>query len=239
MQPSGAIGCGLPIAAAGRPFYFVEVSEAPAQAAPSPQRSLEASQHGGAACHLPKVGWFIWQWPAPLCCIVSMSMDGFAPMAAPTAATCPRWVAALRQAGALVGFGPPQLACPPWNATHYGGASCHLPTRCRGFILIPKEPGLAQVHTPKGVLSLMAASSAASACCESPMMMDPATSVPFPGLELGFVLGRGAFGSVFRGTYNGEPVAVKVGGSCRNCPSTISPYTEPSQSAVLPACSAI
>lgn len=41
--------------------------------------------------------------------------------------------------------------------------------------------------------------------------MSPGTSVPFPGLELGMVLGRGAFGSVFQGTYNTEPVAVKVG----------------------------
>ena len=68
-----------------------------------------------------------------------------------------------------------------------------------------------QVRTPKGVLSQVG-TSAASACSDSPI--SPGTNVPFPGLELGFVLGRGAFGSVFRGTYNGEPVAVKVTAAC-------------------------
>ncbi len=65
-----------------------------------------------------------------------------------------------------------------------------------------------QVRTPKGVLSQVVAS--AQSACSSDSPLSPGTNVPFPGLELGFVLGRGAFGSVFRGTYNGEPVAVKV-----------------------------
>ena len=34
--------------------------------------------------------------------------------------------------------------------------------------------------------------------------------VPFPGLDLHEVLGRGSYGRVFRGTYDGVPVAVKV-----------------------------
>ena len=80
MQPTGAIGCGLPIAAAGRPFYFVEVSEAPVQA-PSPRRSLEAGlHHGGAGCHLPQVLRFI--MPLPSCRVERFSI---CPQCIPTA----------------------------------------------------------------------------------------------------------------------------------------------------------
>ena len=33
---------------------------------------------------------------------------------------------------------------------------------------------------------------------------------PFEGLEVGALLGRGGYGSVYRGTYQGQPCAVKV-----------------------------
>ena len=33
---------------------------------------------------------------------------------------------------------------------------------------------------------------------------------PFPDLELGTLLGKGGYGSVYRGTFNGQPCAVKV-----------------------------
>lgn len=40
----------------------------------------------------------------------------------------------------------------------------------------------------------------------------------FPGLKLGPLLGQGSYGSVFRGTYQGHAVAVKVREVC--CPVT-------------------
>ena len=37
---------------------------------------------------------------------------------------------------------------------------------------------------------------------------------PFPDLELGMLLGKGSYGSVYRGTFNGQPCAVKVISPC-------------------------
>lgn len=66
-----------------------------------------------------------------------------------------------------------------------------------------------QPVTPRGVCTPAMHSGQSHGSTLSESALSP-TSVPFPGLELGYVIGRGAFGSVFRGTYNGEPVAIKV-----------------------------
>jgi hypothetical protein len=40
--------------------------------------------------------------------------------------------------------------------------------------------------------------------------------IPFDNLKLGPILGKGSFGRVYRGIYNGGPVAVKVPTSVKN-----------------------
>ena len=71
-----------------------------------------------------------------------------------------------------------------------------------------------RVQTPRGVcppLDMQSGPSQSSMLMGSPVSpLGMPDAIPFQGLELGYVLGRGAFGSVFQGTYNGKPVAVKV-----------------------------
>lgn len=80
-----------------------------------------------------------------------------------------------------------------------------------GFLLQIASP---RAQTPRGVcppLDLHSGPSQGSMLTGSPASeRSMPDAIPFQGLELGYVLGRGAFGSVFQGTYNGKPVAVKV-----------------------------
>ena len=41
--------------------------------------------------------------------------------------------------------------------------------------------------------------------------MQPPRALPFAGLALGPPLGRGSFGTVYKGTFEGTTIAVKVG----------------------------
>ena len=54
--------------------------------------------------------------------------------------------------------------------------------------------------------SLLSRGSTVSSVLSEASMREP----PFPDLELGTLLGKGGYGSVYRGTYNGQPCAVKV-----------------------------
>lgn len=47
---------------------------------------------------------------------------------------------------------------------------------------------------------------------------------PFEGLEVGALLGRGGYGSVYRGVYQGQRCAVKVIACCRACDATCSTW---------------
>ena len=55
-------------------------------------------------------------------------------------------------------------------------------------------------------LSMLSRQSTVSSILSDISMREP----PFPNLELGMLLGKGGYGSVYRGTYNGQPCAVKV-----------------------------
>ena len=55
-------------------------------------------------------------------------------------------------------------------------------------------------------LSTLSRQSTVSSILSDISMREP----PFPNLELGMLLGKGGYGSVYRGTFNGQPCAVKV-----------------------------
>lgn len=55
-------------------------------------------------------------------------------------------------------------------------------------------------------ISLLSRGSTASSLLSELSMREP----PFPDLELGTLLGKGGYGSVYRGMYKGQPCAVKV-----------------------------
>ena len=55
-------------------------------------------------------------------------------------------------------------------------------------------------------LSMLSRDSTVSSILSDISMREP----PFPNLELGMLLGKGGYGSVYRGTFNGQPCAVKV-----------------------------
>ncbi len=57
----------------------------------------------------------------------------------------------------------------------------------------------------RAVAAVTSITSAASSLCET-HLRDP----PFEGLELGTLLGRGGYGSVYRGSYKDQRCAVKV-----------------------------
>ena len=71
-------------------------------------------------------------------------------------------------------------------------------------------------------LSMLSRQSTVSSILSDISMREP----PFPDLELGMLLGKGGYGSVYRGSYNGQPCAVKVGGlflMLHDCLMSLSP----------------
>ena len=98
------------------------------------------------------------------------------------------------------------------SCAHDSGESGRI-TEAEGGSWVPQLTS-PRAATPRGVCpppDLQSGPSQSSLLTSSPISpRGLPEAIPFQGLELGYVLGRGAFGSVFQGTYNGRPVAVKV-----------------------------
>ena len=98
------------------------------------------------------------------------------------------------------------------RCAHDSGECKHI-TEAECGVWVPQLTS-PRAATPRGVCpppDLQSGPSQSSLLARSPISpRGLPEAIPFQGLELGYVLGRGAFGSVFQGTYNGRPVAVKV-----------------------------
>lgn len=99
------------------------------------------------------------------------------------------------------------LLCRPAN---HGQLDNSIPIGVPSYMPSVEDSGKGIYFVTMRELSTLSRNSTVSSILSDISMREP----PFPDLELGMLLGKGGYGSVYRGTFNGQPCAVKVMSPC-------------------------
>ena len=99
-----------------------------------------------------------------------------------------------------------QHAVLPCRPANHGQLDNSIPIGVPSYMSSVEDSGKGIYFVTMQELSMLSRQSTVSSILSDISMREP----PFPNLELGMLLGKGGYGSVYRGTYNEQPCAVKV-----------------------------
>ena len=91
----------------------------------------------------------------------------------------------------------------PANHSHLENS---IPIGVPSYVPSAEDSGKGMFFVSMHEVSMLSRSSTLSSILSNTSLREP----PFPDLELGTLLGKGGYGSVYRGTFEGQPCAVKV-----------------------------